>query len=107
MDSRENRINVSMQSSLSQGNFVFNGTVKNISKNGLMISDVPSKFKCTSEKCITIVDDGEINYKLTIVPTWCNGIGTCQEIGFAIVGGSMDWILMVNEMDKGKDIWYG
>ncbi len=104
---RENRFDTFMISTVSQGNFCFDTSIKNVSKNGLMMSDIPQKFKCDTSVCYVVVNYKGSDYKLKIKPSWCGGGGMYKDIGFAIIDSSPDWVMMVNNMDDTKDTWYG
>ncbi len=106
MEFRENRVDVAMQSTLAAGNYFFDGMVENISRNGLKMSGIPTKFKTKSMTCTTIVSGRGKNFKLRVKPSWSQENGIYQDVGFEILSSPVDWILMLNDLDpREKDMW--
>lgn len=106
MELRENRVNVSMQSTLADGKFFFDGMVENVSRNGLKISGIPAKFDTHGQACTTIVSGRGKNFKLKIKPSWSQRSGLYQDVGFQILSSPVDWVLLLNELDpRDKDMW--
>ena len=55
MDPRETRVGVTMNATMSDGNFVFEGRVENISRTGFKMTDIPAKFDPESPECTAVL----------------------------------------------------
>ncbi|MBU0728741.1 MAG: PilZ domain-containing protein [Proteobacteria bacterium] len=106
MDYRENRIQVAMSSTVSDGNFFYEGMVANVSRSGLRISDLPKRFDPHAKKCTTVITGKGESYKLVLEPCWSKDDGLYQEVGFRIISSPLDWALFMDEIDSDDaDIW--
>jgi len=103
MDIRDKRIEFNMEVDISDGNLVCKGLLSNISRKGIMISDVPQKFNFYAPKWVAIIDGTEKNFKLPIKPRWSRIQGKCKDVGFRIISPSLTWVKFINELD-GKEV---
>jgi len=99
MEARDNRIEFTMVADISDGTLVYDGTVSNVSRKGLMLLDVPKRFDFYSSKCIAVVNGAGKNFKLLMKPRWSKVQGERKDIGFQIISPSLGWIRFVNELD--------
>ena len=100
MKPRENRIEFTMEADISDGTFVFNGTVANASRQGVLLLDVPKKFDFYSPKCIAVINSAGKNFKLFMKPRWSKVHGKRKNIGFQIISPPLNWIRFINELDN-------
>ena len=106
MEIRENRVDVNMQSTLADGRYFFDGTVANISRSGLKVTGIPSKFDDQAKVCTTIVSGRGKNFKLKVKPSWSKENGMYKDVGFKILSSPVDWLLLLNDLDpRVRDIW--
>lgn len=99
MLSRELRVNVTMSSSISDGKYMFDGIVANVSRHGVKIVDIPRKFDTRSRKCITVIMGGGRHFKFFVQPRWSREEGLYKEVGFEIVSPPLSWTRFLNELD--------
>ncbi|MBU0680024.1 MAG: hypothetical protein KKD73_01250 [Proteobacteria bacterium] len=98
MQTRATRIDTEMVSAFSDGTHVFRGLVSNISKTGLKITDIPSKFIPATKKYATIVSSTDHKFKFKILPVWFDYTGHRLEIGFKIVSPPAGWLTFLEQM---------
>ena len=91
MQRRAERIEAEMVSAFSDGHDVYRGLVANISKTGIMISGIPSKFKPATRKYSSIVSSRDKKFKFRILPVWFNQKDRKLDIGFKIVSPPVGW----------------
>ncbi|MBU0680145.1 MAG: hypothetical protein KKD73_01865 [Proteobacteria bacterium] len=105
MANRERRVGVTMTATMSDGNFVFEGSVENISRTGFKMTDIPSKFNPESSACTAVLSSKTKNYKFSIKPTWSTEKGIYKVVGFEIVSPPAEWIAFLDVLDpEGKMI---
>lgn len=74
-----------MDADISDGTLVFDGSVSNASRHGLLLQNVPKKFDFYSPKCVAVVNSAGKNFKLFMKPRWSNLQGEQKNIGFQII----------------------
>ena len=99
MDSREKRVGVSMTATMSDGNFVFEGLVENISRTGFKMTDIPAKFDPESSQCTAVLSSQAKSYKFPIKATWSTEDGIYKVVGFEIISPPAEWIELLDELD--------
>jgi hypothetical protein len=99
MEARDSRIEFTMEADISDGTLVFDGTVSNVSRKGVMLLGVPKKFDFYSPKCVAVINGAGKNFKLLMKPRWSKVKGERKDIGFQIISPSLNWIRFVNELD--------
>ncbi|MBC8316736.1 MAG: PilZ domain-containing protein [Desulfobulbaceae bacterium] len=98
MNRRENRVNVAMESSISDGTHMFNGIVSNISRNGLKLIDIPKKFD-TSSACVTVISGKGRHFKFHVLPRWQKEDAIYKEIGLKIISPSLKWQSFLKDLE--------
>ncbi|MEN8257328.1 MAG: hypothetical protein ABFS09_05645 [Thermodesulfobacteriota bacterium] len=101
MQQRATRINAEMVSAFSDGQDIYRGLVANISKTGLMVTGIPSKFKPATQKYSTMVRGRDKKFKFRIMPVWFNQTDRKLEICFKIVSPPSGWNNFLDEMLAG------
>ena len=99
MDTRETRVGVSMTATMSDGNFVFEGQVENISRTGFKMTDIPAKFDPESSECTAVITNQDKSYKFAIRPSWSTEDGIYHIVGFEILSPPAEWIELLDELD--------
>lgn len=106
MHEREKRYDFPMTSTLADGSLLFEGMVTNISKSGIKVVDIPTKFTMKDGACRSVISARGRNYRLTLTPVWIENKGHNLEVGFKIVEPTTDWQLLLKELDPPeRDIW--
>ncbi len=104
MDKRENRVDVAMTASISDGNFVFEGNVENISRTGFKMTDIPAKFDPEAPECTAVISSTKKNYKFAIRPTWSTEAGIYKVVGFEILSAPSEWFELLDALDPGGKV---
>jgi hypothetical protein len=98
MKPRENRLRINMEADVSDGTLMFDGTVSNVSLEGLMLRNVPRKFDFYSPKWVAVIDGPGKIFKLLIKPRWSTIHGQHKNIGFQIISPPWKWIRFINDL---------
>ena len=82
------------------------GTVKDISRFGICIADIPRKLQAKNH-CITVaVSSGEKRFKLLLQPQWETQEGLTRVTGTSINNVPWEWTEMIMHMEpKNNDVW--
>ena len=99
MSRRENRVDVTMESNISDGSHMFTGTVVNVSRNGIKLAEIPKKFDTVSTSCIAVVSGKGKNFKFNVIPRWHNEDNLYKEIGLKIVSPPLKWISFMKDLE--------
>ena len=93
MENREHpRMEVQeLQADISDGNGFFSGTVKNISRFGLAITDISADLDENADIYSVIIDGPGIHFKLLVRPIWEHSDGTHKSIGAMIENSPWTW----------------
>lgn len=82
------------------------GTVSNISRNGLLLNDIPQTFKSRSKKLTILVSAKGKTLTMQIEPKWLQGHEAIRKMGAVILDPPLDWTLFVLIREPGdEDIW--
>ncbi len=96
---RENRVDVALNTTIGVGNFMFEGMVANISRNGFKVTDLPMRFNPRAKQISTIISTPDGNYKLVVRSKWVKELGYSQDVGFEIVTFGSDWMQFLDSVD--------
>ena len=99
MKYRENRVAVALATVVGAGNFMFEGLVANISRNGLKITDLPERFDPNEKKISTIITTPQGPFRLDVRPTWVKDFGYSQDVGFEILSFEDKWLEFLDRLD--------
>ena len=99
MENRENRVPVMMSVTIGAGNFMFEGMVANISRNGFMVEGVPLRFNAHEKKMSAVIGCRQDVFKIKVRPTWVKVLGMTQTVGFEILGYGAEWTKLLNILD--------
>ena len=98
MSRREKRVDISLESSISDGNKMFNGLVSNVSRNGIKLVDIPKKLD-TAPSYLTVVSGKGKNFKFYVSPCWQSEGSHYKEMGFKIISPSLKWISFLKDLE--------
>ena len=96
---RENRVAVQLATTIGVGNFMFEGMVANISRNGLKVTDLPMRFNPTDKDISTIIATPQGNFRMAVRPTWVKESGHSQDVGFEILSFRDSWMELLDKLD--------
>jgi len=80
-----------LQADISDGNDFFSGTVKNISRFGLAIDDVPAALDRDADMYSVILDGPGVHFKLLVRPVWELEDGGVKAFGALIENSPWTW----------------
>lgn len=80
-----------IQAEVSDGKGFFTGSVKNISRFGLAITDIPVDLDNSSEIYSVILDGPDSHFKLLVRPVWETDDGISKTIGIRIEISPWTW----------------
>ena len=92
-----------LQADVSDGKGFFNGSVKNISRFGLAISNLPFDLDDTSDLYSVIIDGPGTHFKLLVRPVWETNHGICKTIGTRIENSPWTWTEFVLRQETLSD----
>jgi len=101
---RHDRIQLNhLLADISDGRGFFSGTVADLSRTGIQLSDVPKRLdKQTKDLWITLSDKGR-NFKIKVRPRWARTKTIAQNIGMEIVRAPLGWAEFVMAMEPVKN----
>ena len=98
------RLEVSrIQADVSDGKGFFTGSVKNISRFGLAITDIPLDLDNTSDIYSVILDGPGTHFKLLVRPVWETDDGVSKTIGTRIENSPWTWTDFVMRQEALSD----
>ena len=92
-----------LQADVSDGKGFFNGSVKNISRFGLAITDIPLDLDDTSDIYSVILDGPGTHFKLLVRPVWETDDGVSKTIGTQIENSPWTWTEFVMRQETLSD----
>ncbi len=109
MDKREyTRIEVDgLGADISDGVGFFPGTISDVSRFGLCMSDLPKRINNKTEKMTVVVSGHGKNFKMLVRPKWSTETGLRKMVGFQIVNTPWAWtdFVMQIEPESEDDVW--
>ncbi len=91
---------------LSDGTGFFTGTVKDFSRFGILLADVPKRLDETSPQISVVIQNATDNFKIKAKTRWTKQQALSNIIGFEIVSAPLSWakFVMENEVDPKKHL---
>ena len=91
---------------LSNGVDFFSGTVNDVSRVGMLLTNIPKELHDCSEKLSITVSAKNIEYKMVVLPQWINENNSEKRMGLEILDAPLDWILFVIDYQPAdENIW--
>lgn len=88
---------------ISDGTGFFTGTVKDISRFGLQLEDIPKRLDDKSPKISVVIQSNTASFKLNAKPRWTKKRSISKMVGFEITSAPWGWAEFVMEKeDKPK-----
>ena len=82
---------------ISDGAGFYTGTVKDFSRAGLLLDDVPKRLNAKAKNISVIIDNNTNNFKFKAKPRWTKQQAISQLVGFEIVNPPWGWAEYVIE----------
>ncbi len=90
---------------LSDGIDSFSGTINNISRQGMLLDDIPHRRKNEGIKLSIIVSTKGKEFKMQVEPKWFSG-NKSQKMGLAIIDPPLDWTVFAMDCELNEeDTW--
>ncbi len=104
---RHQRIEVqNLIANLSNGVDSYSGTVSDVSRVGLLVTDIPQELNNQGEKLSIIISTKGKDFKMAVVPKWVSGNKSKNKMGLAILNAPSDWTgFIMNHEQTYEDIW--
>jgi len=85
----------------------FSGTVTDVSRFGVCLSDFPKKIKGEANKLTIIVSGHGKRFKMNVRPRWSSVYGVCKAIGAEILNPPWGWteFIMQFEPKVADEVW--
>ena len=104
---RHQRIEVqNVVANLSDGVDSFSGTVRDVSRDGMLLTDIPNELNSQGKKFSIIVSAKGKDYIMLVVPKWISGKNSEKKMGLAILDDPFDWTVFVMNCEPAdEDMW--
>lgn len=84
----------------------FAATVNDVSRDGILLSDIPAMTQDSNEQLSIIVSVKNTDYKMIVIPKWINENNSERRMGLEIIDAPLDWILFVMDYHPtDENIW--
>lgn len=93
-----------IQADISDGRGFFTGTVRDISRFGMALDDIPEKMDSHAKQITIIVAGQDKRFRMKIVPKWETAIGHQKIIGCQIEHTPYAWTEFVMSFEPDDDI---
>lgn len=91
---------------LSDGVDSFSGVVSDVSRNGLLLTDLPAGLGNRRDEMSILVSAIGRDFKMSVVPKWVSGNSSGQKMGLAILEPPLGWtVYVMNREPASEDIW--
>lgn len=84
---------------VSDGAGVFSGTVTDISRFGLLLDDIPSRFNEKANNLSIVVSAKSRNFKMMAMSKWVDQEDYKKRVGLKIMNAPWDWTEFVMECE--------
>jgi len=104
---RHQRITVdSLFADVSDGRGFFSGTVTDLSRFGLCMTDLPAKLDHTSQRLSIVISGHGRNFKMLVKPCWVKTATGRKCVGVEIMNTPWAWTEFVIEFEpQPVDVW--
>lgn len=89
-----------LQADVSNGKGFFTGSVKNISRFGLAIANIPLDLDNASDIYSVILDGPGTHFKLLVRPVWVEDDGVSKTLGAKIENSPWTWTEFVMQQES-------
>jgi len=104
---RHQRIEVqNLVANISDGVNSFSGTVSDVSRDGMLLTDIPHGLNKEGENLSILVTIKGKDFRMLVVPKWDSGSNSKKRMGFAILDVPLDWtVFVMNCEPTDEDMW--
>lgn len=91
---------------VSDGKGFFSGTVSDLSRFGLCMSDLPGKFDNNSQRISIVISGQGKNFKMLVRPRWSQKEANQKCVGVEIMNAPWGWTEFVMNFEPAPpDVW--
>ena len=84
----------------------FAATVNDVSRDGILLTDIPQTIQDHKEQLSIVVSAKSTDFKLVVIPKWINENSSDRRMGLEILDAPLDWILFVMDYHPtDENIW--
>jgi len=104
---RYERIEVpNLVANLSDGVEHYSGDVIDVSRVGMLLTNIPQEFNNNGETMTIIVSADGKDFKMLVQPRWENVDDSERKIGLVILDAPLDWtVFVMNREPEEEDFW--
>mgnify|MGYP002631874701 CR=1 FL=1 len=104
---RHQRVEIpNLIANLSDGVDSFSGTVRDVSRVGILLADIPKRLNNLGEQLSVVISAKGKKFKMLVIPKWVSGDNSEKIMGLAILDAPIDWTMFVMDYEpKYEDIW--
>lgn len=104
---RYQRIEVqNLVANISDGVNSFSGTVSDVSRDGMLLTDIPHGLNRELENLSILVTAKGKNFRMLVVPKWVGGSESDKRMGLEILDVPLDWtVFVMNCEPTDEDMW--
>lgn len=95
---------------LSDGKGFFSGVIGDVSRQGLLLQEIPKRFDSGTRKLIVVFAVERRNFKIVGAPRWVEDEGMARKMGVEILKAPTGWAEFVAQQEpkaSGHDAWTG
>ena len=85
---------------ISDGTGFFTGTVKDFSRFGLQLEDIPKRLDEKARKISVVIQNNTTSFKLNAKPLWTKKSAISKMVGFEITNAPWGWAEFVMEKES-------
>ena len=92
---------------ISDGVGFFPGVISDISRFGMLMSDLPKRINESTKRMTIVVSGHGKNFKMLVRPKWTESGGLRKKVGFEIINTPWEWTEFVMQMEPEIDdeVW--
>ncbi|MEE4241113.1 MAG: hypothetical protein V2I36_06580 [Desulfopila sp.] len=96
-----------LKADISDGKGFFPGVVNDVSRFGVCMVDLPSRFDEKAMRMTAVISGRNKNFKILVRPKWSGLAGTRKMVGFEIINTPFDWTDFVMQLEPREDgsVW--
>lgn len=91
---------------LSDGVDFFSGTVIDVSRVGMLLTNIPQELNNQGKKLSVIVSAKGQDFKMLVEPKWMSANSTERKMGMVILDAPLEWTMFIMNCEPSEeDIW--
>lgn len=92
---------------ISDGQGFYNGVIKDLSRSGIQVIEVPKRLDETAQQLSVVVSTREDYFKLRVRPRWSRKQDISKILGLEIVRAPLGWAEFIIDQEPPLDDFYG